>query len=216
MDVPSLVEASQLVAIGGAAFAGAGLASAFEKVRVSPQSYVVTTLVPVGLAWALAPLPLSLGAIWWTLVLVFAVCALGLIDAKTRTVPDAISVPMIALGVLHAAQAGAPHLLFGMAAVGLILLCVLFRYVRRGGVPWAGGGDVLLLAGAIAWFGPWMIPDLLIITGILLLIRFAWSSLPLPDAEACIPRKITEGSYIALAPALGTAQLAVWMGGPLF
>ncbi len=213
MDVPAL---TQCLSIALAGLAGAAAASRFRDVSLTPASIALAALVPALLALWLGPLPMSAGNLIWTVLLVSPLACLALIDAHTRTIPDMIAVPMIPVGLLHAWTTGAPYLLFGTASVGLILLALLASLALAGRASPIGGGDVLLFAGAMAWFGPGLIPDLVFITGLLLCGQVLTDSLRQPRAEAgpTFRSRVSEG--IALAPSLGTAQIVVWFGGPLF
>lgn len=206
----------QLAAVGLAGIAGVTLAGLFRGVSVPPFTIFAASIGPIGLAWAAAPLPLPIAPLGWSLVLVAGLCCLATFDAGTRTVPDIVTIPMIVLGVLHAALVGAPHLLFGLSAAALILFAVAFHAVFRGRGTFVGGGDVLLVAGALAWFGPSMIPDLAILASVVLLFQLAPRLVRIPRSGACIPPVVTHVDELPLAPSLAVAQLVVWFGGPLF
>ena len=214
--MPDLATATQLAAIGLSGIAGVTLAALFRGVSVSPFAGLAASLGPMALAWVAAPLPLAIAPLMWSLILVAGLTCLAAFDANTRTVPDIITIPMILLGVAHAATAGAPHLLFGMSAAGLILFAVALHALLKGRGTFVGGGDVLLVAGALAWFGPSMIPDLAILASLVLLCQLAPRFARIPRADACIPATVTQTDDIPLAPSLAIAQLVLWFGGPLF
>jgi leader peptidase (prepilin peptidase)/N-methyltransferase len=84
-----------------------------------------------------------------------ALVAVAWIDLDTRTIPDAVTIPGVGLGL--AASLFAPHgltpALIGAAAGGLSLWLVGFAYERSTGVPGMGGGDVKLAAMMGAFLG---------------------------------------------------------------
>jgi len=84
-----------------------------------------------------------------------ALVAVAWIDLDTRTIPDAVTIPGVGLG-LAASLFGPPGLtaaLIGAAAGGLSLWLVGFAYERSTGVPGMGGGDVKLAAMMGAFLG---------------------------------------------------------------
>lgn len=195
---------------------GAMLATQFDAVRVHPNIYVLATGTPAILALILVQSPVSLTFALWSAVLILVLSALTVMDAVTRTVPDLLTLPLIPLGVLHAQMSGAPGMVFALAALSVIALAVAGRVLIRRSEGWIGEGDILLIAAAVAWFGPAMIPDILFLTGAILLARLCLGRVIDLGPAACIPvpRKINHA--LPLAPSLGAAQLLIWMGGPFF
>lgn len=214
--MPEFLFLTQLSAVGLAGFAGAALAGLFRGVSMAPAYVVAASLAPLGLAWLMAPLPLALAPLSWSLTLVAGLTCLGAFDAATRTVPDIVTIPMILLGVLHAASVGAPYLLFGLSAAALIVFAVLFHMLFRGRGIFIGGGDVLLAAGALAWFGPSLIPDVAILASLVLMLQLVPRLVRMPRANACVPATVTGPDDLPLAPSFAFAQLVLWFGGPLF
>lgn len=199
------------------ALTGSLLASLFSGVRLSPHLFLFAAFAPAILAAILlVPPRMAPSNLSWTALLVSALVCLALIDAKTRTVPDMISVPMILLGIAHAMVMNEPYLVFTVSAVGLIVLSAAIHFILKGGTDWIGGGDVLLLSGSVAWFGPAMIPDILVLTTAILGLQLLVSRVHLPNPDICLPHHTQVQRYVPLAPALGAAQLAIWFGGPLF
>jgi leader peptidase (prepilin peptidase)/N-methyltransferase len=77
------------------------------------------------------------------------------IDLDTRTIPDAVTIPGVGLG-LAASLFGPPGFaaaMIGAAAGGLSLWLVGYAYERATGVPGMGGGDVKLAAMMGAFLG---------------------------------------------------------------
>ena len=84
-----------------------------------------------------------------------ALVAVAWIDFDTRTIPDAVTIPGVGLG-LAASLFGPPGLtaaLIGAATGGLSLWLVGYAYERATGVPGMGGGDVKLAAMMGAFLG---------------------------------------------------------------
>lgn len=195
---------------------GAMLAAQFDAVKVHPNVYVLATGTPAILALILIQTPVPLTFALWSAVLILALSGLTVMDAVTRTVPDVLTLPLIPLGILHAQMNGAPGAVFAAAALTVIAMAIAARFLLRRGPGWIGEGDVLLLAGAVAWFGPAMMPDILFLTGVILLVRLCLGRVIDLGPATCIPvpRKIDHA--LPLAPSLGAAQLLIWMGGPFF
>ena len=195
---------------------GAMVAAQFEGVKVHPNVYLLTTATPALLALWLVDAPVPLIYALWSMALILALSGLAVIDAVTRTVPDMLTLPLIGIGLLHAQANGAPAAVFAIAAFCLIAAAVAVPPLLRQRGGWIGGGDVLLLAGAIAWFGPAMLPDLLFLTGVILLARFGLSRLIELGPATCVPVARAPDRSVPLAPSLGAAQFLIWMGGPFF
>jgi len=108
----------------------------------------------LGLGWAFA------GLAWAACVLVL----LALIDARTRLLPDALTLPLLWIGLaLTLTPTGriAPHdaLLAVMVSYGVLWGLAAFFWVLRGR-DGMGGGDMKLLAAIGAWTG-W--PDVFLV-----------------------------------------------------
>ena len=72
-------------------------------------------------------------------------------DLLTMTIPNRVSIALIAGFVLLAGFSGMPLATFGMhLAAGLIVLLVAFGCFAMG---WVGGGDAKIAAAASIWFG---------------------------------------------------------------
>jgi len=100
-------------------------------------------------------------------VLCWLLLGLAVMDAETLKLPDALTLPGIALGVLASSfqvlfggvpifllRAAGKSLLWAVSAGALILLIRALYWLvrRREGI---GLGDVKLLAMIAAWLGPW-------------------------------------------------------------
>ena len=198
-----------------AASGGAILATRFDGVSLSARNFLYATAVPgiFGVMFVTGPTILPIA--FCTLGLVAALTCLSVIDGMTRTVPDLITVPMIPLGLVHSWAVGLDYTVFALAALSIVVLGLLGQFLFRT-QSWIGGGDVLLIAGATAWFGPALLPDLAIVTAVLLAPQWALSITPMARTTACVPVDGAADTAVPLAPSLGTAQLLIWFGGPLF
>lgn len=191
-------------ALSCAAVAGVLLAALFEPA----PGRILKIAVPLGVggaAFLLAPAQADLAFVAWSAVLVTGLVALAAVDAASRSVPDALSIPMIAMGLLHAWSRGLPVLTMA-ATVAVVIgaalaVSLLPSRLRRG----IGGGDVLLLAGGLAWLGPTVAVDIIILTAALLIPAFAWR---LAGKSSL--------SDVPVAPALGASTLLLWLKGPVF
>lgn len=104
------------------------------------------------------------GLLGWWLLLVIA------LDAEHHWLPDALTLPLIPLGLLAAWLGFGPPLVdraIGAAAggIGLWLIAALYRLVR--GRDGMGGGDPKLLAGLGAWLGWMQLPFILLSAGLI-------------------------------------------------
>lgn len=135
--------------------------------RIDPKHMAIELAAAlIGVVAVLAhPLPLALvtaGFGWWLL-------ATAAIDAEEQWLPDALTLPLVPLGLLAGwAGLGPPLLdrLIGAAAggLGLALLAWLYRAAR--GREGMGGGDPKLLAGIGAWLGVLQLPFVLLGAGL--------------------------------------------------
>lgn len=103
---------------------------------------------------------------WWLLLLIA-------LDAEHHWLPDALTLPLIPLGLVFGWANFGPPLpdrAIGAAAggIGLWLIATLYRLVR--GRDGMGGGDPKLLAGLGAWLGWMQLPFVLLGAGVLGLI----------------------------------------------
>lgn len=93
-------------------------------------------------------------------VLCFLLLGLAVMDAETLLLPDAFTLPGIAIGILYSGLRGGWHsaLLSVVYGVGAAVLILLIRGAywlarRREGM---GLGDAKLLALIAVWLGPWL------------------------------------------------------------
>ena len=86
---------------------------------------------------------------------VLSLLAIAWIDLDTRTIPDALTIPGVGLGLAASlfAPPGFGASLLGAAVGGTSLWLVGYAYERSTGVPGMGGGDVKLAAMMGAFLG---------------------------------------------------------------
>ena len=157
-------------------------------------------------AWAVMVLPqgawlagLGLG---WSLLL------LSLIDLKTMLLPDRLTLPLLAAGLLAAAMLAperwSEHAIG--AAIGfssLAALAVLYEKAR--GRTGLGGGDAKLFGAIGAWVGVMGLPSALLIAGLA----------GLAHALVSGRGRLSAGARIPFGPALALGGWIVWLHGPL-
>ena len=167
----------------------------------------------------LAPATLPAGYIFWTAILFPLLLLLGLTDAQTYTVPDGLTVPLIALGCLHATLHVPGWMLFLVGPIALVTTGMVAAWILPERLTaWVGGGDVLLLAGALAWLGPASLFELLCLVCLLAPL----SALANRPQNAMSPEGSTTNTEspdltaFPLAPAIGLATAFFWVNGPLF
>lgn len=121
---------------------------------------------------------------WWLL-------ALALIDLQAWILPDALTLPLLAAGLLAAATGLPPGIALASAAVGafagyvsLAGLAYAYRHLR--GREGLGLGDAKLLAAAGAWLGPESLPWLVLAAALFGLLMALAQRRPL-QAETAVP-----------------------------
>ena len=125
------------------------------KARISlryPAIEALTGLLFAAVAWRFGPTATTLVS----LTLVAGLVALTFIDADTMLLPDAITLPLMWIGLLWAAFGGFVPLgdaVWGAAAGYLSLWSVYWLYKLATGKEGFGYGDFKLLAALGAWFG---------------------------------------------------------------
>ena len=147
------------------------------------------------------------GVLLWTCLLGWGLLALAVIDARHMILPDALTLPLIALGL--GASLWLPGLSSGMhlagAALGAAALWALRAvYSRLRHTEGLGLGDVKLFAAAGAWVGPGALASVLLIAGVSGLIYAARRGRQRgPDAP------------VAFGPFLCAGTWLTWLYGPL-
>lgn len=159
-------------------------------------------------AWALMADPGWVGIsgaifAWWLL-------AASIIDAEHYWLPDGLTLPLAALGLIFAAWLEPTRLAERAigAAVGfgiLALLGLLYRRVR--GREGLGGGDPRLLAAIGAWVGWIALPTVL--------VWAALAGLSLTLARRLRGRRVALSDALPFGPMLAVGGWLAWLYGPL-
>lgn len=206
---------------------GASLILAFGVAGV-PAGWLAARLAAgyaeQGAAW---PVPLHMtlmAAAWgWAAVVVgepwlatasaglaFALVCLAAIDLACFRLPDRLTLPLLAAGLLVSAflpdRPWLDHL--AGAAVGYLALAVLaWSYERWRGIEGLGLGDAKLLGAAGAWLGWRALPSVLLLASA---IALAWVAVRWAGGARDLRRlRIAFGAPLALAIWI------VWLYGPL-
>jgi leader peptidase (prepilin peptidase)/N-methyltransferase len=149
------------------------------------------------------------GAVWLDCLLGWWLLALGWIDLRRWLLPDAMTLPLVILGLAEAAVFE-PVLLAERAAgaafgyLALRAIAVLYRRLRgREGV---GGGDAKLLAASGAWVGVAALPQVILV-----------AALGALAAAACLRLagvRLSAQSALPFGPFLAIATWLSWLFGP--
>lgn len=135
---------------------------------------------------------MTAGTLAATALLTAALAAVAAIDARTRRIPDRLSLPLVAAGLGLAALAGdgsLPARVIGAAAGYLALAGFGWLHFRLRGQEGLGLGDAKLFAAGGAWLG-WQPLPLVLLVAALGGIGFAL---------ATRSRRIAFGPWLALA-----------------
>lgn len=158
--------------------------------------------------WAVLALPA--GLVWAGCLLGWWLAALAVIDARTLTLPDLLTLPLIVLGLaltyLIAPGQIVHHV--GGAAAGFVAiggLGALYRHLR--GREGLGGGDVKLAVAAGAWVGWIGLPGVILIA--------ALSGLAMAALLALVGRSIDPAVRLPFGPHLALGLWITWVHGPL-
>jgi leader peptidase (prepilin peptidase)/N-methyltransferase len=132
--------------------------------------------------------------------------ALGWIDLRCWLLPDALTLPLLAIGIAEAAAYEPDSLLDRMLGVALgylllRLIAILYRVLR--GQEGLGGGDAKLLAATGAWVGAGALPQVI--------LGAAVAGLAAAAAMQLAGRRLHARSALPFGPFLGLAAWLVWL-----
>lgn len=182
-----------------------GLLSA---IALSPTKAVIAIIIGA-IAGALAFARTDEAAPWAGAALAIVLAWSAMIDIDRYRLPDLLTLPMIAGGLLYCAMiepAAAPHHLIGAAAgyLCLVLVAELYRLVRkRDGL---GRGDAKLMAAAGAWLGWKALPFVVLGASVgALVVVVVMAAI---QGRPALARPLPFGPFIALA------FWAAWLARP--
>ena len=180
--------------------AGCGGAIGWFHPAIELAALAVTLLVIVAVGTQPAIL-LAGCALGWTCL------ALALIDLRHQRLPDALTLPLLLLGLFVTAR-GRPQDLFDHA-LGCVLGWLAFRgiallYRRLRGIEGLGAGDAKLLAAAGAWLGAAVLPRVVGVAAGLTLLGVLGHAL-------WTRRRPQRTRRVAFGPGLAAALFACWL-----
>lgn len=178
--------------------------------RISPRYPLIelgAAAVGVWAAWA-APdsaTAIATAALGWQLLLI------ALVDGEHFWLPDALTWPLAASGVLAAGAlhgwSGAGWSVFSLVVGFGVLWGVAWLYRRVRGRDGLGGGDPFLFAGAGAWVGWIGLPSVLL-----------WAcaaGLSVVFAQLVVRRRVSGGDRLPFGVFLAIGIWLTWLYGPL-
>ena len=179
------------------------------KTPISPRYPIIealTAILSVATLWLLGPSVATL----WTLVLVWTLIALTMIDLDTQLLPDSMTLPLMWLGLIlnhFGLLTDFSSAFWGAIAGYLSLWSVYWLFKLVTGKEGMGHGDFKLLAALGAWLGWQMLPIIILLSSVvgavvgiaLILFRQHGREVPIPF-----------GPYLA-----GAGLLALWFGTTL-
>ncbi len=130
-----------------------------------PIIEILTGLLSAYTAWHFGPTLQAAGA----LLLVWSLIALAAIDFDTQLLPDAITLPLLWLGLvfnLANTYVDLPTAVVGTMAGYLALWTVFWLFKLATGKEGMGYGDFKLLAALGAWLGWQMLPTIILLSSV--------------------------------------------------
>jgi leader peptidase (prepilin peptidase)/N-methyltransferase len=208
---PVLIRAALLLlAAGPAGWLAARLARREAGGADPPATALVIAAMVIAFAWVAVRGPGGWPLLVASLALAWSLVSLAAIDLAAYRLPDALTLPLMAGGLLVALLLpGRPILEHAAgAAVGWGALAGLAWAFRRWrGVDGMGLGDAKLYGAAGAWLGWGALPSVMLVACV---AAFIWVALRVLRRGREAAR---EG--IAFGVPLSLAILAVWLEGPL-
>lgn len=151
--------------------------------------------------WQFAVATIGLGAV---------LAALSAIDVETQRLPDVLTLPLVAAGLIF--QASIDHETLGWhvagAGLGYLALWAIGRaYAAYRGHQGLGLGDAKLLAASGAWLGPDGLPSVVLIA--------AFAALAGVGIARWRGVDVTSRTAVAFGPFLALGFWVTWLYGPL-
>lgn len=159
-------------------------------------------------AWAAVSVPEAM--LWPSVGLAWALLALGVIDARAMILPDVLTLPLIAAGLVVAWSVdpgGTFDHVIGAAAGGLTFWLIGWIYARARRRRGLGLGDVKLYAAAGAWVGWQGLASVVLLASLAALAAIA--------ARAAGGRAVGASTRVAFGPFLALGLWLTWLYGPL-
>jgi leader peptidase (prepilin peptidase)/N-methyltransferase len=178
------------------------------RARIDALHPMIEIAAVVVAAWAVATLPGWPG--WVGCGLGWALLVLTVIDWRAFVLPDEITLPLIAAGLLEAAIAWPQDLgdrLIGAVGGFATFAVIAWAYQRLRGRPGLGLGDAKLAAAAGAWVSWTGLPSVVTIA--------AMTALAGVGILAAAGRKVGTTEPLAFGPYLALGLWCVWLYGPL-
>lgn len=178
-----------------------------DLIRVIAMAAFVALITAAPAVLSFTPGAETLGA---TAVLGFVLVLLSAIDIQEYRLPDLLTLPLTALGIVLVPLLGwddtwARTLAAAVGFLSFWLVAVIFRRVR--GHDGLGLGDAKLLAAAGAWVG---------VEGLASVVLLAClAALAFAGGAHLLGRGIGRETRIPFGPFLGLATWLVWLYGPL-
>ena len=148
------------------------------------------------------PLPMAavtMAVGWWLLIL-------AALDAEHQWLPDALTLPLIALGLATAWAGFGPPLLdraIGAAAGWAVLALLALGYRKLRGREGMGGGDPKLLAAIGAWVGVLQLPFVLLGAGLAGLVALLFMAMR--------GQRIDGATRLPLGALMALAAWPIWL-----
>jgi len=139
------------------------------RTRISPRYPLVEVLAGIAGAYSAARLGFGLAA-FAAMVYLWCMIAATFIDLDTQLLPDAITLPLVWLGLLvniPATFVDLPSAVIGAAAGYLSLWSVYWLFKLLTGKEGMGFGDFKLLAAIGAWCGWQMLPLVILMSSVI-------------------------------------------------
>lgn len=181
--------------------------------KISFQPSIILLFSPLYLLPAVPVLQsqeMSAAILFASLALGATLILLSAIDLEHYRLPDTLTLPLIAAGVLLAFALGWPDPIWHVAAAAVgylsfFLIGQVYLVVR--GIAGLGLGDAKLFAGAGAWVGmPGLVSVAFLASALMLLgLGLGWLAGRRPNRETRLP----------FGPALAFGLWIVWLYGPV-